>query len=113
MTEIVDLDPGEDRYDTKGELEEIREKAHLRELAMKQSVTRQNDTGVTPRSSKGGDLVCKRSPEEDKGAEWAPNWEGPFRIQEAYGNGAYRLETLQGETLPRTWNVMNLKFYYS
>jgi hypothetical protein len=36
-----------------------------------------------------------------------------FRIQEAYGNGAYRLETLQGETLPRTWNVMNLKFYYS
>jgi hypothetical protein len=80
---------------------------------MKQSVTRQNDTGVTPRSSKGGDLVRKRSPEEDKRAEWAPNWEGPYRIQEAYGNEAYSLETPQGVALPRIWGTMRPKLYYN
>jgi hypothetical protein len=38
------------------------------------------------------------------------NWAEPLpEILWAY----HRLETLQGETLPRTWNVMNLKFYYS
>jgi hypothetical protein len=50
---------------------------------------------------------------KDKGVKLAPSWEGSFRIQEAYGNRAYMLETLQGKTLPRTWNMMNLKFYYS
>jgi hypothetical protein len=49
----------------------------------------------------------------DKGGKLTANWEGPFRVQETYGGGAYSLETLQGETLPQTWNVMNLKFYYS
>jgi transposase InsO family protein len=94
-------------------LEEIREKAHFREFAMKQRVSHKYNTKVIPRNFKEGDLVLKRPMGKDKGGKLAPNWEGPFRIQEAYGNGAYRLETLQGETLPRTWNVMNLKFYYS
>ena len=26
----------------------------------------------------------------------SPKWTGPFRITEALGNGAYRLETLEG-----------------
>jgi hypothetical protein len=94
-------------------LEEIREKAHFREFAMKQRVSHRYNTKVIPRNFREGDLVLKRPMGKDKGGKLAPNWEGPFRIQEAYGNGAYRLETLQGETLPRTWNVMNLKFYYS
>ncbi|MCI45519.1 hypothetical protein A2U01_0066758, partial [Trifolium medium] len=41
------------------------------------------------------------------------NWEDPFRIHEVFEGGAYRLETLQGKILPRTWNVANLRFYYS
>jgi len=28
-------------------------------------------------------------------------------------NGAYRLETLERGTILRTWNVANLKFYFS
>jgi hypothetical protein len=94
-------------------LEEIREKAHLREFTMKQRVTHKYNTKVMPRSFQKGDLVLKRPMRRDKRGKLAPNWEGPFRIQEVYGGGAYRLETLQGETMPRTWNVMNLKFYYS
>ena len=50
---------------------------------------------------------------KDKGGKLATNWEGPFRINEAFEGGAYRLETMEGEILHRTWNVANLRFYYS
>jgi hypothetical protein len=50
---------------------------------------------------------------KDKGGKLAPNWEGLFRINEAFENGAYRLETLKGEVMPRTWKVSNLRFYYN
>ncbi|MCI64001.1 hypothetical protein A2U01_0085258, partial [Trifolium medium] len=44
----------------------------------------------------------------DKGGKLAPNWEGLFRINEKFTGGVYRLETLQGEVMSRTWNVANL-----
>jgi len=43
----------------------------------------------------------------------SPKWTGPFRVVEVLGNGAYRLETLEGGAIPRMWNVANLKFYFS
>jgi len=43
----------------------------------------------------------------------SPKWTGPFRVAEALGNEAYRLETLEGGAIPRTWNATNLKFYFS
>ncbi|GAU42950.1 hypothetical protein TSUD_142870 [Trifolium subterraneum] len=94
-------------------LEEVREMAHFKEFAAKQRATCKYNTRVIPRSFKEGDLVLKRPMGKDKGGKLTPNLEGPFWIQEAFGGGAYRLETLKGETLPRTWNVANLKFYFS
>ncbi|GJZ73289.1 reverse transcriptase domain-containing protein [Tanacetum coccineum] len=39
-------------------------------------------------------------------------WEGHYVIRKAYGDGAYKLETLSGEAVDRTWNGTNLcKFY--
>jgi len=32
----------------------------------------------------------------------SPKWTGPVRMSEALGNGAYRLETLEGGAIPRT-----------
>ena len=43
----------------------------------------------------------------------SPRWVGPFRVTEALGNKAYRLETLEGGAIPHTWNVANFKFYFS
>jgi len=40
-------------------------------------------------------------------------WTKPFRVVEVLENGAYRLETLEGVPIPRTWNAVNLKFYFS
>nr|GFB90295.1 reverse transcriptase domain-containing protein [Tanacetum cinerariifolium] len=41
-----------------------------------------------------------------------PQWEGPYEVTDALGNGAYKLWSMDGTTLPRTWNVINLKRCY-
>ncbi|GAU32075.1 hypothetical protein TSUD_53430 [Trifolium subterraneum] len=92
---------------------EVRETAHFREFMVKQRASRKYNTRVMAREFREGDLVLKRPMGRNKRGKLAPNWEGPYRIQEAFGGGAYRLETLKGETLPRAWNVINLRFYYS
>ncbi|CAJ2644717.1 unnamed protein product [Trifolium pratense] len=94
-------------------IEERRERAHFREFAIKQRAARRYNTRVKQRSFQEGDLVLKRPMGKDKGGKFAANWEGPFRVQEAFEGGAYPLETMEGRTLPRTWNIANLKFYYS
>ena len=40
------------------------------------------------------------------------NWEGPYRITSVAGIGAYYLEDLDEKTVPRPWNVNNLRRYY-
>nr|GEV88858.1 reverse transcriptase domain-containing protein [Tanacetum cinerariifolium] len=38
----------------------------------------------------------------------APNWEGPYRITEAYQSGSYKLQTIEDKEVPRTWHAINL-----
>lgn len=35
-------------------------------------------------------------------------WEGPYRIIEATQSGSYKLETMAGSLIPRTWHITNL-----
>ncbi|CAI8614510.1 unnamed protein product [Vicia faba] len=39
--------------------------------------------------------------------------EGPFRVAEKLSNGAYKLKTLEGVEIPRTWHVSSLRTYFS
>ncbi|GJW74189.1 hypothetical protein Tco_0133559 [Tanacetum coccineum] len=71
-------------------LEEKREQAAIRDL-----VYRNNDA----------------SRAEDTG-KLGPKWEGPYEVTEAIGKGAYKLRDSDGNQLPRTWNVSNLKKCY-
>ena len=41
------------------------------------------------------------------------NWEGPYKIAQVVKPGVYRLETSTGEPVPRAWNSMHLRRYYS
>jgi len=41
------------------------------------------------------------------------NWDGPYRVMDAFNNDAYKLEELSGKPVPRTWNTTHLKMYYS
>ncbi|GKC33471.1 reverse transcriptase domain-containing protein [Tanacetum coccineum] len=46
------------------------------------------------------------------GGKLGPKWEGPYEVTEALGDRAYRLRSMDGAVLPRTWNIANLKKCY-
>ena len=41
-----------------------------------------------------------------------PTWEGPYKVIHYSWRGSYHLEDLDGNKLPRLWNVEHLKSYY-
>nr|GEX72000.1 hypothetical protein [Tanacetum cinerariifolium] len=46
------------------------------------------------------------------GGKLRPKWEGPYEVTEALGDEAYKLRSMDGIVLPRTWNIANLKKCY-
>ena len=97
-------------------LEEIREFAHICEVATKQRVARHFNKKVRSRKFKAGDLVLRRvelARKDRAQGKFAPTWEGPFRVKAELGKGAYKLEELSGKEIPRTWNSDHLKYYFS
>ena len=73
------------------------------------------DANVKLRLLGPGDLVMRKILGSAKNPSWGnlgPNWEGPYRITSVVGIGAYYLEDLDEKTVPRPWNVNNLRRYY-
>ncbi|GJR65370.1 hypothetical protein Tco_0011435 [Tanacetum coccineum] len=48
---------------------------------------------------------------EDQG-KLGSKWEGPYRVTKAYQNGSYKLQTMGGKEVPRTWYAINLRKCY-
>nr|GFC25538.1 reverse transcriptase domain-containing protein [Tanacetum cinerariifolium] len=48
---------------------------------------------------------------EDQG-KLGLKWEGPYRVTEAYQNGSYKLQTMGGKEISRTWHAINLRKCY-
>jgi len=94
-------------------LDEIQELARITGEATKRRVERRYKTKVVPRDFKVDDLVLRRAHVTEVEDKLSPKWVGPFRIREVLPGGAYRMETLDGTIIPRTWNVANLRFYFS
>ena len=96
-------------------LEEQRADAHLKPLSYKRAVARVYNRKVRPRPIKLGDLVLRRTEVSDPTRardKLAPNWEGPYRVTEVVRVGTFRLATMMGRPLPRTWNAQNLKKFF-
>ncbi|GJY48465.1 reverse transcriptase domain-containing protein [Tanacetum coccineum] len=96
-------------------LEERREQAAIREAKSKAKMERYYNSKVRSVSFKPGDLVYRNneaSRVEDTG-KLGPKWEGSYEVTEALGKGAYKLRDRDGNQLPRTWNVSNLKKCYA
>nr|KYP75181.1 Retrovirus-related Pol polyprotein from transposon 17.6 [Cajanus cajan] len=97
-------------------VEEVRDRALVVAEDTKQRYKRRFDRKVKPRVFREGDLVWRAIGEARKDprqGKLAPNWDGPFRVRHNLNNGAFKLEHLSGEPIPRTWNSTNLKMYYS
>ena len=94
-------------------LDEVREKARIKAEAFRRRVEYKYSSKLRPRQFQVADLVMRKAHPYQLENKLSPKWTGPFIITEALGNGAYRLKTLEGGAIPRTWNATNLKFYFS
>jgi len=94
-------------------LDEVREEARTKAEALKRRVEYKYNSKLRPRQFRVADLVMRKAHPYQLENKLSPKWTGPFRVTKALGNGAYRLETLEGGAIPRTWNATNLKFYFS
>ena len=62
-----------------------------------------------------GDLVLRKvsiATKDPNQGKLGATWEGPYRVVHYSRRGSYHLETLDGQKLPRPWNIKNLKKYY-
>jgi len=94
-------------------LDEVREEARVKAATVKRRIERRYNSKVMPRQFREGDLVMRNAHQYEMENKLSPKWTGPFRITEVLGNVAYRLKTLEGGAIPRTWNATHLKLYYS
>ncbi|GJT42112.1 hypothetical protein Tco_0941977 [Tanacetum coccineum] len=96
-------------------LEEKREQTAIQEARSKAKMEKYYNARVRSTSFRPGDLVYwnnEASHAEDEG-KLGPKWEGPYEVTEALGEEAYKLRDYNRNTLPRTWNVCNLKKCYT
>jgi len=94
-------------------LDEVREDARIKAEALKRMVEYKHNSKLRPRQFQVADLVMRKAHPYHLENKLSPKWTCPFRVTEALGNEVYRLETLEGGAIPRTWNATNLKFYFS
>ncbi|KAJ9536285.1 hypothetical protein OSB04_un000531 [Centaurea solstitialis] len=93
-------------------LEELREKALRTMAAQKGIVERHFNKKVKAKIFQVGDYVLRlvfQNTQELNAGKLSIKWEGPYIISKAIGNGAYRLTTMEGMEIPRSWNAHHLK----
>nr|GFA59379.1 reverse transcriptase domain-containing protein [Tanacetum cinerariifolium] len=95
-------------------LEERRELAAMSEARSKSKMMKYYNSRVRGVAFKLGDFVYRSNDASHAvaGGKLGPKWEGPYEVTDALGNGAYKLRSMDGTMLPRTWNVTNLKRCY-
>ncbi|GKA84420.1 reverse transcriptase domain-containing protein [Tanacetum coccineum] len=95
-------------------LEEKRECATICEAKSKLKMTKYYNARVCGVTFKPGDFVYRSNDASHAVTrdKLGPKWEGPYEVTEALGDGAYRLRSMDGAVLPRTWNIANLKKCY-
>nr|GEX38223.1 reverse transcriptase domain-containing protein [Tanacetum cinerariifolium] len=95
-------------------LEERRERAAICKAKSKSKMTKCYNARVRGVTFKPDDFVYRSNDASHAvaGGKLGPKWEGPYEVTEALGNGAYKLRSMDGTILPRTWNISNLKRCY-
>ena len=92
-------------------LDEVREEASIRVTKYQQKMA----DWVKLRRLDIGDLVPRKvtlSTRDPAQGKFGPTWEGPYRVVHYSRQGSYHLETMDGQKLPRLWNIEHLKKYH-
>ncbi|GKC87060.1 reverse transcriptase domain-containing protein [Tanacetum coccineum] len=95
-------------------LEEKQEHVAIRKAKAKMKMTKYYNARVRDVAFRPGDFVHRSNNASHvaAGGKLGPKWEGPYEVTEALGDGAYKLRTMAGADLLRTWNIANLKKCY-
>ncbi|GJX35151.1 reverse transcriptase domain-containing protein [Tanacetum coccineum] len=95
-------------------IEEKREQAAIQEAKSKAKMEKYYNSKVRSTSFRPGDMVYRSNDTSHAkdGGKLGPKWEGPYEVTESIGKGAYKLKDRNGNELPRTWNICNLKKCY-
>ena len=114
MTAVNTIDNEAERRLDLDLLEERREIARIREAKYKTQLERYYNTRVRICTFNPGEYVFRdnEASNAERPGKLAPKWEGPYLIHEVLGKGAYKLRTLDGHILPRTWNAQQLRKCY-
>ena len=62
-----------------------------------------------------GDLVLRKvtlATRDSAQGKLGPTWEGSYQVVHYSRQDSYHLETLDGQRLPRPWNIEHLKKYH-
>ncbi|KAI3458734.1 hypothetical protein Pfo_015397 [Paulownia fortunei] len=94
-------------------IEELREKVASRSEMYKARMARAYNMKVHSRSFQVGDLVLRKVEVSHLIEKLDPKWQGPYKVVEIVNAAAYRLQRMDGKDVPRTWNVINLKKFYT
>ncbi|XP_074351464.1 uncharacterized protein LOC141690575 [Apium graveolens] len=95
-------------------IDEVRDEANARNAEHQRRASLYYNRRVKERFFQQRDLVLRKIEASGVGerGKVAPNWEGPYKVRRTLGRGSYKLETLNGDEVPRTWHASNLKVYY-
>jgi hypothetical protein len=77
-----------------------------------QGIQRYHDHHVRERSFSIGDLVLRCIQDESGLHKLNSRWEGPFVVKQIRRLGSYLLQYLEGQDVPNSWNVENLRKFY-
>jgi hypothetical protein len=74
-----------------------------------QGIRRYHDHNVRERSFSIGDLALRRIQDESGLHKLNSRWEGPFVVNQVTRPGSYRLQYPEGQDVPNSWKVQNLR----
>ncbi|CAL1401695.1 unnamed protein product [Linum trigynum] len=93
-------------------VESRREAAMERIMNEKAKVAASYNRKVTPRSLEEGDMLLKRDfHKKYEHGKIVATWEGPFLTREKTGPSTFRLATMEGIPVSKTWNDVHLRKY--
>ena len=96
-------------------IDEVREEATKRMAKHKETIARYYNRKVKVRRFNTRDLLLKKVSQATKGPSHGKlglTWKGPYEVIRHSREDSYYLKSLDGQELPRPWNIENLKKYY-
>ena len=96
-------------------LDKVKDQASRRMAKYQRKMAKYYNQRVKLKKFHIGDLVLRKvtpATKDPAQGKLGPTWEGPYKVVHYSWQGSYHQEDLDGNKLPRPWNVEHIKRYY-